>query len=195
MKEIIKPTKHLSTKCLILVIAVFRACQPEALADNQGGVGGSAAGGGAAAAPSMCIADHPDCREDVRRICVDGNINLNDNFAVLDCLQRDRWDYADLSDACHHHIWFYKKNLTQDEQFDAAAFEACKPVLDLLPDCKNQVRLILVKFWVGIGKGDLLLFRCALPLIHQLQTRGSEFMTFVFVFLMLVNHFSICKKF
>ena len=95
---------------------------------------------GGAAPPSTRLADHPDCRDDVRRICVDGSLNLNNNFAVLDCLQRDRRDDADLSDACHHYIWFYKKNLTQDERFDAAAFEVCKPALDALPDCQKQVR-------------------------------------------------------
>ena len=35
MKYVIKPTKQLSTICFILVIAVFRACQPEALPGNQ----------------------------------------------------------------------------------------------------------------------------------------------------------------
>jgi len=102
---------------------------------RSGGGGGE---GAAAAAASTRIADHPDCRDDVRRICVDGNLNLNNNFAVLDCLQRDRRDGADLSEGCHHHVWSYKKNLTQDERFDAAAFEVCQPVLEAMPDCQKQ---------------------------------------------------------
>ena len=106
--------------------------------DRRKGVGGG--GAAAAAVASTRIADHPDCRDDVRRICVDGNLNLNNNFAVLDCLQRDRRDGADLSEGCHHHLWSYKKNLTRDERFDAAAFEVCKPALDSLPECQKQVR-------------------------------------------------------
>ncbi|GFR07100.1 golgi apparatus protein 1 [Trichonephila clavata] len=84
--------------------------------------------------PRIKLSDTPECADDIRHLCPTSI--LNNNFAVLDCLQNDKQrEDADLSPQCHHLIWTFKRNLTIDNRFVATAKHMCKKFLDAQKDC------------------------------------------------------------
>ncbi|XP_015923497.1 Golgi apparatus protein 1 [Parasteatoda tepidariorum] len=84
--------------------------------------------------PRVKLSDTPECADDIRHICP-ASI-LNNNFAVLDCLQNDkRREDADLSSQCHHLIWTFKRNLTLDTRFVTTAKHMCKKFIESQKEC------------------------------------------------------------
>ncbi|KAF8786802.1 Golgi apparatus protein 1 like protein [Argiope bruennichi] len=75
------------------------------------------------------LSETPECTDDIRHLCPTSI--LNNNFAVLDCLQNDKQrEDADLSPQCHHLIWTFKRNLTVDNRFVTTAKHMCKKFLE-----------------------------------------------------------------
>ncbi|GIY71108.1 golgi apparatus protein 1 [Caerostris extrusa] len=77
--------------------------------------------------PRIKLSDTPECADDIRHLCPTSI--LNNNFAVLDCLQNDKQrEDADLSAQCHHLVWTFKRNLTIDNRFVTTAKHMCKKI-------------------------------------------------------------------
>ncbi|XP_033755348.1 Golgi apparatus protein 1-like [Pecten maximus] len=79
------------------------------------------------------LAETTECGGDVLSHC--SRKSMKNNFAILDCLQRDPKVAEEISSACQHFIWEYKKNLTKDDRFEYAADEVCMKELKEIPEC------------------------------------------------------------
>ncbi|XP_055943166.1 Golgi apparatus protein 1-like isoform X2 [Argiope bruennichi] len=80
------------------------------------------------------LSETPECTDDIRHLCPTSI--LNNNFAVLDCLQNDKQrEDANLSPQCHHLIWTFKRNLTVDNRFVTTAKHMCKKFLETQKEC------------------------------------------------------------
>ncbi|OQR79285.1 Golgi apparatus protein 1-like, partial [Tropilaelaps mercedesae] len=74
------------------------------------------------------LSDSPECAEDLKRICSPGL--LQNNFAVLDCVQNHKVEEdAGLSSKCHHLLWKYKREITQSDRFNHIAQSKCRSLL------------------------------------------------------------------
>ncbi|XP_001641258.2 Golgi apparatus protein 1 isoform X2 [Nematostella vectensis] len=82
------------------------------------------------------LGEHPDCADDVQRLCHE--VPKGNNFAILVCIQ-DKAVEDEISNECHNLLWHYKKNLTCDERFEKAAQQMCASDLQRLPYCQSQL--------------------------------------------------------
>lgn len=81
------------------------------------------------------LADSPECAGELKLLC--SSSQLTNNFNVLDCVQNaHRKEDEGLSDACHHLLWTYRRNITQDNRFNEAASKFCPGLLKMFPKCK-----------------------------------------------------------
>ncbi|XP_029837305.3 Golgi apparatus protein 1 [Ixodes scapularis] len=88
----------------------------------------------ASPASSLRLAETPQCASDLKALCAPSL--LTNNFNVLDCVQNaQRKEDAKLSDECHHLLWTFRRNVTQDERFTAAAKQFCSNLLKMYPNC------------------------------------------------------------
>ncbi|PAA72965.1 hypothetical protein BOX15_Mlig023539g1 [Macrostomum lignano] len=85
--------------------------------------------------PKQLLSDSEACAATVRLLC--SRSVLDNNFAVLDCLQRDQSVADRVPSACQHEIWQLKFNLTHNVKFDLAANGACQEDLQRLSDCNG----------------------------------------------------------
>lgn len=88
---------------------------------------------------TLMLSEHPDCAEDVRRIC--SKSMTKNNFAVLDCLQDAAAEEMEqggeqVSEQCQHLVWTYRKNLTRDDRFESAQKEVCVKELHQFQECQ-----------------------------------------------------------
>ncbi|OWF45073.1 Golgi apparatus protein 1-like [Mizuhopecten yessoensis] len=79
------------------------------------------------------LAETTECAEDIITHC--SRKSMKNNFAVLDCLQRDPKVAEDISPKCQNFVWQYKMNLTKDDRFEYAADEVCVKELKNIPEC------------------------------------------------------------
>lgn len=83
----------------------------------------NAAGPTAVPVTEVNLIDSVQCRYDVLHLCP--SETHNNNFAVLECFQRDSSTYGQLQPRCQRYIWMYKRNLTVDFRFENAARAIC----------------------------------------------------------------------
>lgn len=85
---------------------------------------------------SLVLSSHPFCKSDIESICGRTTIALNNNLAVLGCIQNDnKEEDKHLSAKCHHLIWSYKRNLTNDNRFSNIAKSVCNRLITTNADC------------------------------------------------------------
>lgn len=75
------------------------------------------------------------CAQDVFKHC--NKVKKDNNFAVFLCLQEVIQREEDLDEACEHHLWNYKYNLTTDPRFDEAAIRVCGESIDEVKECHH----------------------------------------------------------
>ncbi|XP_064467389.1 Golgi apparatus protein 1-like [Ornithodoros turicata] len=81
------------------------------------------------------LAETKECASDLRALC--GPSTLSNNYDVLECVQDDkRMEDSSLSAECHHLLWTFKRNLTQDNRFNNAAAKLCPNLLAAHPECQ-----------------------------------------------------------
>ncbi|CAG2104936.1 unnamed protein product [Medioppia subpectinata] len=80
------------------------------------------------------LSAHPFCKADVEAICGRTGISLDNNLSVLTCVQ-NKEDDTHLSPDCHHLIWSYKRNLTNDNRFASVAKSVCNRLITENADC------------------------------------------------------------
>ncbi|XP_076374077.1 Golgi apparatus protein 1 [Tachypleus tridentatus] len=82
------------------------------------------------------LADRKECAADIRRLC-DRSI-LNNDYAVIECLQNDKaQEDTDLTAECHHVVWNFKRNITLDNRFSSEAKRKCPKLLAENPQCQE----------------------------------------------------------
>lgn len=85
---------------------------------------------------NLVLSSHPFCKEDIEKLCGHTSTQLNNNLAILQCIQNDnREEDRHLSNDCHHLIWSYKRNLTNDNRFSSVAKSVCNRLIDANHDC------------------------------------------------------------
>ena len=84
---------------------------------------------------AVVLSSHPSCKSDIGVICGRSDIQLDNNLAVLSCVQNDDKRDNRLSKECNHLIWSYKRNLTNDNHFATIAKSLCTRLIDSNADC------------------------------------------------------------
>jgi Golgi apparatus protein 1 len=82
----------------------------------------------------LLLSSHPSCAEDIARVCGRTGISLDNNLSVLTCVQNKEEDMH-LSADCHHLMWSYKRNLTNDNHFASVAKSLCNRLITENADC------------------------------------------------------------
>ncbi|XP_054162657.1 Golgi apparatus protein 1-like [Oppia nitens] len=80
------------------------------------------------------LSAHPDCKEDIERICGRMGTDLDNNLSVLTCIQNKEKDTY-LSEVCHHLLWSFKRNLTDDNSFAGYAKNVCNRLITENAEC------------------------------------------------------------
>ncbi|XP_037558857.1 Golgi apparatus protein 1 [Dermacentor silvarum] len=93
------------------------------------------------------LAEDPACASELQHLCSPSQ--LKNNFNVLDCVQNaHRKEDEGLSNACHHLLWKYRRDITQDNRFNDAASKFCKRLMEMFPQClpgdKGQLLACLI---------------------------------------------------
>ena len=85
---------------------------------------------------NLILSSHPFCKTDISNICGRIGIQLENNLAVLNCVQNDnKREDIHLSPDCHHLIWSYKRNLTNDNRFSSVAKSVCSRLIAANGNC------------------------------------------------------------
>lgn len=113
--------------------------------------------------PQRRLAELEACAATVRLLC--SRSVLDNNFAVLDCLQRDQSVADRVPSACQHEIWRLKYDLTHNVKFDLAANGACQDDLQRLSECQS------------LQPGEGLRVSCLIE--HKRQIRSPDCVAFL----------------
>lgn len=63
-------------------------------------------------------------------------VDLANNIHVLECVQNaQKKEDSRLSNACHHLLWSFRRNMTRDDRLSKAASQFCPSLLESYPEC------------------------------------------------------------
>ncbi|VDK41856.1 unnamed protein product [Anisakis simplex] len=87
-------------------------------------------GAEAAANGRKHLIEYDECKGDIHKYCRKDGVDLRSDMGVLECLQDAGFsESVSLSEPCEHLVWQFKVDLTQDDQFRAAAQRFCQEQL------------------------------------------------------------------